>query len=215
MQQGFGKGGCICQNRYVISAVGVGNCFCWVPSAPFLCQLEAVFFDFIDRCSKHVFYTEDKEVWGKCVSLQCSSYNVSPSREHTFTLVFLWRIIMAATVSFGRRYASRICSIFPPWMESKAFVKLTNNIVACRFFARTPSRILRVVNICEVVDRFLREPFLFFLKMLSILGSIWLRIRALYILAAMDVIVIPREFLANPRSPFFGKEDASLRPSVY
>ena len=38
----------------VIGVVGVGNCFCGVPSASFLCQLEAVFFDFIDRCSKHV-----------------------------------------------------------------------------------------------------------------------------------------------------------------
>ena len=38
----------------VIGVVGVGNCFCGVPSAPFLCQLEAVFSYFIDRCSKHV-----------------------------------------------------------------------------------------------------------------------------------------------------------------
>ncbi len=38
----------------VIGVVGVGNCFCGVPSASFLCQLEAVFFDFINRCSKHV-----------------------------------------------------------------------------------------------------------------------------------------------------------------
>ena len=55
---------------------------------------------------------------------------------------------------------SRICSIFPLWMESKALVKSTNINVACRFFARTPSRILRMVNICEVVDLFLRKPFL-------------------------------------------------------
>ena len=59
-------------------------------------------------------------------------------------------------------YASRICSIFPLWMESKALVKSTNINVACRFFARTPSRILRMVNICEVVDLFLRKPFWFF-----------------------------------------------------
>ena len=98
---------------------------------------------------------------------------------------------MAVMVSFGRPYASRICSIFPLCMESKAFVKSTNNIVACRFFARTPSRILRIVNICEVVDLFLRKPFWFFLRMLSILGSMRLRRRALYILAAMDVSVIP------------------------
>ena len=28
--------------------------FCGVPSTSFLCQLEAVFFDFINRCSAHV-----------------------------------------------------------------------------------------------------------------------------------------------------------------
>ncbi len=43
--------GCICQYRYVIGVVGVCNCFCGVPSASFVCQLEAVFSDFINRCS--------------------------------------------------------------------------------------------------------------------------------------------------------------------
>ena len=75
-------------------------------------------------------------------------------------------------------------------MESKALVKLTNSIVACRSFARTTSRILQMVNICEVVDLFLRKPFWFFLRMLSILGSMRLRSRALYILAAVDVSVL-------------------------
>ena len=76
-------------------------------------------------------------------------------------------------------------------MESKALVKSTNSIVAARFFARTLSRILRIDNICVVVDLFLRKPFWVFL-MLSILGSMRFRSRALYILAAMDVSVIPR-----------------------
>ena len=31
-----------------------------------------------------------------------SKYSVSPSGERTFTLVYLWRIVIAATVSFGR-----------------------------------------------------------------------------------------------------------------
>ena len=73
-------------------------------------------------------------------------------------------------------------------MESKALIKSTNSIVACRLFARTPSSILRMVNICEVVDQFLRKPFWFFLRM-SILRF---RSRVLYILAAMDVSVIPQ-----------------------
>ena len=91
-------------------------------------------------------------------------------------------------------------------MESKALVKSTNNIVACRFFERTPSRILRIVKICEVVDLFLWKPFWLFRSMLSTLGSMRLRSWALYILVAMCVSVIPQSFLANLWSPFLGKE---------
>ena len=90
-------------------------------------------------------------------------------------------------------------------MESKASVKSTNNIVASRFFARIPSRIRRIVNICHFRDLFLWKPFWFFLRIFSILGSMQLRSRALYILTAINVRVIPRSFLGNPRSPFSGK----------
>ena len=76
-------------------------------------------------------------------------------------------------------------------MESKALEKSTNNIVASRVFAHTPSRIRRIVKICDV-DRFLQKPFWFFLSVFSILGSMRLRSRALYTLAIMDVRVIPR-----------------------
>ena len=89
-------------------------------------------------------------------------------------------------------------------MESKALVKSTNSIVACRFFARTPSRILRIVNICEVVDLFLRKPFWFFQRMLSILGSMWFRSKALYILAAMDVLYLGSSGLIRGHL-FYGK----------
>ena len=107
-----------------------------------------------------------------------SKYSVSPSGERSFTLVFLQRIDITATVSFGRPYASRIYFIFPLYMESQALVKSTNSNVACRFFPSMPSRILWMVNICEVVDLFLRKPFWFFLRMFSILGSMWFRSRA-------------------------------------
>ena len=75
-------------------------------------------------------------------------------------------------------YAVRIFSIF--------------HIVAFRFFSCTPSRILQIVNICEVMDLFLQEPFWFFLRMLSILGSMQFCSRAWNILAAIDVGVIPQ-----------------------
>ena len=70
----------------------------------------------------------------------------------------------------------------------KCLSKSTKPIVARRFFKCTPSRILRIVKISDVVDLFLRQPFC----MLSILGSMQLHFRALYILAAMDVSVIPQ-----------------------
>ena len=39
------------------------------------------------------------------------------------------------------------------------------------FFPLTPSSILRMVNICEVVDLFILKPFWFFLRILSIWGT--------------------------------------------
>ncbi len=66
-------------------------------------------------------------------------------RESLFLLVFLLRIIMAATVTFGMPYACRICSIFPLSMESKTLVKSINSIVACRFFL--PKGICIKVNV--------------------------------------------------------------------
>ena len=37
--------------------------------------------------------------------------------------------------------------------------KSTNNSVACIVFDFTPSIIIRIVNICTVVDLFMRKPF--------------------------------------------------------
>ena len=52
--------------------------------------------------------------------------SVSPSGERTFTFVFLYSFIMAATVSLGRSYARGICSIFSLCMESNASEKSTS-----------------------------------------------------------------------------------------
>ena len=184
MQLCFGLVGCICQYRYVIAVVGVGNCFCgvllllfFVSSKPFSLILSI---DVLSTKSRQMIKRYGASVFPCSTPATMSKYFVSPSRERTFTLVFLLRIVIAATVFFlGRLYASRLCSIFPRCMESKALVKSTNSNVTCRFFARTPSRILRMVNICEVVDLFLRKPFWFFLRMLSILGSMRFRSRTL------------------------------------
>ena len=53
-----------------------------------------------------------------------------------------------------------------------------NDIITSRFFACTPSRIWRIVKICDVVDRFPWKPFGFFLNIFWILGSMQLRRRA-------------------------------------
>ena len=73
-------------------------------------------------------------------------------------------------------------------MESKALEESTINIVPSRVFARTP-RIRWIINICYVVDRFLRKTFRFFLSIFSIFSSMRLCSRALWILAAMDLRV--------------------------
>ena len=97
-------------------------------------------------------------------------------------------------------------------MESKALVKSTNDIVATRFFTRIPSKIRRIFKIWDVVDLFLWKPFWFFQSMFSILGSMRLRSRALYILAAMDERVITQLFWLIRGYLFREGEDASLRP---
>ena len=51
---GFRLGQVYLQKHYVIRIVHVCNCLCGVPSASFLCQLETIFFHFINRRSKHV-----------------------------------------------------------------------------------------------------------------------------------------------------------------
>ena len=51
MQKCFGLVRCICQYRYVIGVVGVGNCCCGISSASFLRQFEAylcILFDFVN-----------------------------------------------------------------------------------------------------------------------------------------------------------------------
>ena len=66
--------------------------------------------------------------------LQCRS-SLSPLGERTFTFVFLYSIIMAATVSLGRPWVSSICSIFPLCMESKTLERSTNKAQLSRHAA--------------------------------------------------------------------------------
>ena len=65
----------------------------------------------------------------------------------------------------GTTYVSSVFCFFPPYMESDTWEKHTNSSATSRFSARTPLMILLIVRICEVVDKFLRNPFGFFLRM--------------------------------------------------
>ena len=54
---------------------------------------------------------------------------------------FYWASLwLQRLLGWGRLWATRICSIFLLWMKSKALVNSTNNIVACKIFAFTPSK---------------------------------------------------------------------------
>ena len=123
--------------------------------------------------------------------LQCRSSLCLHLRSGLLLLCFyiasLW---LRRFLWVGRRRIVFASTSLCVWI--KAMAKSTNNIVASRFFAYTTSRIRRIVKICDVVDLFLRKPFWFFLSIFSILGSMRLRCRALYISAAMDVRIIPR-----------------------
>ena len=63
-------------------------------------------------------------------------------------------------------------------MKSNALEKSSNRSVDFRFFTQTPSKIQRIVRICDVVDQFLRKPFWFFSRIFSISDTIWLSSRA-------------------------------------
>ena len=126
-----------------------------------------------------------------------SKKSVSPSREllSCFYIESLW----LRQFLWGDVFAPSFLCVWSqmPWISLQIIVSL-------RFFAWIPSHIWRIVKICDVV-----EPFWFFLRIFSLSGSMQLSGRALYILAAMDVRVIPRQFLAIPRSLFLGKERCS------
>ena len=56
-----------------------------------------------------------------------------------------------------------IAPYFLCFMESNALEKSMNNSVASRFLGH-----MMIVRICEVMDRFLRKPFWFFVRIFSI-----------------------------------------------
>ena len=102
-------------------------------------------------------------------------------------------------------------------MESNALEKSTDNIVASRFFfTRTPSRIRRIVKICDVVD--LISP-----KAILVLPKYFLNFR-FYVVALLSIEDLSRYGFKGYTSVVLGyskvtllreREDAYLCPSVY
>ena len=109
-----------------------------------------------------------------------------------FLWVGLWQVVFVP--SFLCVWSQR------PWEDDKLhwWVK-----VFCTFFARSPSRIWWIVKICDIKDCLIRKHFWFILSIFTIFASIRLRSGALYIVATMDVRVIPRQFLAILWSSLF------------
>ena len=81
-----------------------------------------------------------------------SKKGVSPSGDLTMDRVFLYRIIIAFTVSEGRPYLIKTIFIISRFMVSKALEKSMKSSVRGRFLSFTPSSIRRIVRICPVVD---------------------------------------------------------------
>ena len=89
---------------------------------------------------------------------------MSPSGDLTIERVFLYSINIAFMISVGIPYMIKISLIFSRFIESKAYEKSRKRRVASRFLDFIPSSIRRMVNICPVVDIFVRKLFLFVLS---------------------------------------------------
>ena len=103
-----------------------------------------------------------------------SKKSLIPPGEISFTFMFPQGIIISVTVSLGWPYARSIESIFRqmPWRNLQKIV-LTGDFCINSFVIRW------IVRICDVVDRFFRKLFWFFLRIFSISGLIQLRSRTL------------------------------------
>ena len=112
---------------------------------------------------------------------------------------------VAVTVSLGRPYTR-----FAPSLESNASEKSQNESVVLRFFARIPSKIWRS---SEVVNRFLRNPFSFFVRIFSTSDQIRLRIIALQTLATISVRAMPLSWFRG--NPFYGSGICILHSFLY
>ena len=105
--------------------------------------------------------------------LQCRSSLCLHLGSELLLLCFFHSIIMAATVFFllGCKRVVFVPFSLCVWSQRPWRSRQIILLPLVFFFARTPSRIRRIVKICDVVDRFFRKPFWFFLSIFSILVS--------------------------------------------
>ena len=141
-----------------------------------------------------------------------SSLCLHPGNRLSLLCFYIASLWLRRFLLVGCRQVEFAPSFLCEWSQ-RSWLSQQMVLLPLGFFVRTPSRIRRRVKICDVMDLFLQKPFWFFQSMFSILGSIWLCSRALYILTATDVRVIPQKFLANLRLPFLGK--GRMHPFVH
>ena len=101
----------------------------------------------------------------------CPTFACPCARAHRSTLLMISSLLL-------QQYLVRLIWIVfmmgGRWPYSCCFVGCCHQL-----FSQTPFRIQWIVKICDVMDQFLLKPFLFFLSISSILGSMQFCIRAL------------------------------------
>ena len=133
-------------------------------------------------------------MWLMCLlaahQLQCQSSSVSIWEADLLSCIYIASLWLQRFLWVGRTQIVFAPSFFCVWSQ-RPWQSQQIILLPVDFFPCTP-RIQRIVKICDAVDLFLRKPFWFFLSIFSILGSMQFHSRALYILATLDVRVIPR-----------------------
>ena len=115
-----------------------------------------------------------------------SNKSVSPSVEWTITFVFLQIIIIDVIVHLEIPYTSSISSILLLCIDSNSLIVFQQD-----FFALRSSTVQWIVMIYGIVERFLKKPLWFFVRIFSISGLIRLKSKSLKTLAALVIKAMP------------------------
>ena len=138
---------------------------------------------------------------------------VSPSGDLTKDLVFFLQHHYGNYCFRGNAVCQKDLLHFSPMNRIKGLEKCTKSKAAYRFLTLPPSIIRRTVRICPIVDLFFMKSVLVSPEHLLYFGLYSVGGSELQIFGAIGVSVIPLQFFAKPKSPFFG--NGSMQPSVH